>query len=91
VAVQRRRAVRSAGIHSAGNLIDFDHRAFWERRLLLVDVDREKLGRLYRNQLDGTRSRSPAMDGGRNRDQRYGNILVNGVVTIQELIDRYRG
>ncbi len=41
------------------DLVGFDHRSFWQSRLLLIDIDPERLGRTLRNQRDGTRSRVP--------------------------------
>jgi hypothetical protein len=41
-------AVRSAGIRSGKDLLNFDHRAFWERRLLLRTIQVSNLGRWYR-------------------------------------------
>ena len=52
------RACRAAGIGSTSELLKFDHRQFWKDRLLLYEVDAEKLGRMVRNKRDGTRSRS---------------------------------
>ena len=43
------RAVRSAGILTPQDLLDFPFKEFWSRRLLLVDVEEERLGRYLRN------------------------------------------
>jgi hypothetical protein len=47
------KAVRAAGIESGEDLIGFNHREFWQKRLLLFDVDRQRLGRLIRNSYTG--------------------------------------
>jgi hypothetical protein len=81
------RAVRRAGIESGQDLVDFDHRSFWDPRLLLFDVDIERLGRLVRNQSTGKKSRAS----GSNyfTDRRTGHTLMKSVDGIQELIDLY--
>jgi hypothetical protein len=85
------KAVRAAGIESGQNLPGFNHRAFWQKRLRLYDVDRQRLGRLIRNQIGGKRSRSPEiMHMGQYRvniDGRTGEVLSRAHNTIQELID----
>ena len=40
------RAVRNAGIESGRDLLEFNHRQFWQKRLLLYDLDCRRLGRL---------------------------------------------
>jgi hypothetical protein len=91
------RPVQAAGIRSASDLLEFDHHAFWKKRLLLVDVDPERLGRLFRNRASGLKSRSPIFKtdwAGRqtNMDQYRGShILKWGVGSLQELLDAYRG
>jgi len=39
--------VEGLGIYNLGQLIDFDHRAFWQRHLCLKGVDYTALGRTY--------------------------------------------
>jgi hypothetical protein len=88
-------SVRRAGIHSGWDLLEFDHRKFWRKRLLLYDVDRERLGRLLRNQTSGRRSKTAEMEVWRNKsfkyvvnpDARLGDIYVRSYDTIQELVD----
>jgi hypothetical protein len=78
------RAVRNAGIETGQDLLKFDHRAFWDRRLLLYSVEADRLGRLVRNRTTGKKSRlSKYLDG------RTGHVLINSVGSIQELIDQY--
>jgi hypothetical protein len=85
------KAVRRARIGSGQDLVMFNHRHFWEKRLLLFDVDRERLGRLIRNSLDGTRRRKSGLEriGGSliNFDKRTGDVNVRAHWTIQGLID----
>jgi hypothetical protein len=90
------RPVQAAGIKSASDLLEFDHHAFWKKRLLLVDVDPERLGRLFRNRAGGLKSRLPVFKtdwAGRqtNMDQYRGShILKWGVGSLQEFLDTYR-
>jgi hypothetical protein len=86
------RAVQAAGIRSAADLLHFDHHEFWRKRLLLFDVDIERLGRLFRNQAKKTRSRTPAFKTywaglTKNMDRYSGWVIVNGVGSLQELVD----
>jgi hypothetical protein len=78
------RAVRSAGIESARDLVGFDFRQFWKKQLLLLTVEPERLGRYFPRQGRKGRRRKSALD------HRRGRILLNGVASIQELIDRYQ-
>lgn len=52
-------ALRRAGIYNLRDLIDFDFEAFWQRREVLLEVDRERLGRFVLNWMYGTRRRAP--------------------------------
>jgi hypothetical protein len=87
------KAVRSGGIKSSGDLLEFDYRQFWQTRLVLYTIDPERLGRLVRNHASGTRSRTAEIGqwGGFNGniDGKKGRILVRGFDTIQELIDHF--
>jgi hypothetical protein len=51
------KAVRRVGIKAGNDLIGFDHRQFWQSRLLLFTADQERLGRLITNRANGKRSR----------------------------------
>jgi hypothetical protein len=82
----RKRAVRAAGIHTVSDLIAFDHRAFWKKRLVLADIDPGALGKVINNRNAGTRSRSITP-----WDLRTGRAHLNGNRTIQELLDDIRG
>ena len=89
------RAVRGIGIQTLADLAAFDHRAFWQERLRLVEVDPERLGRSIRNHHDGGKSRSGDIqtrhwDGLRyNEDLRYGRAVMDSCDSMQELLDKY--
>jgi hypothetical protein len=80
-----RRAVISAGITSGGDLVSFDHRGFWRKRLLLARCDPDRLGRILRNKAQ-RRKRKKSY----RLDSKTGTILLNSVGTIQELLDEFR-
>ncbi len=90
-----RQACQHAGIESAANLLDFDHRTFWEKRLTLASIDLQRLGRLhrkYRTSSSGPRwiwtSRSGKLR--YDKDLRIGAMLFNiEDRSIQKLLDRY--
>jgi hypothetical protein len=89
------KSVRKAGIRSGRGLLEFDHRKFWRKRLLLYDINRERLGRLLRNQASGRRSKTAEMEIWANKsfkyvvnpDARLGDIYVRSYDTVQELVD----
>jgi hypothetical protein len=86
------KAVRSIGIERGRDLLEFDHRQFWQERLLLVAANKERLGRLIRNQLNGKKSRISRIEQvGKNfrinLDKRTGDVHVRASDTMQELID----
>jgi hypothetical protein len=90
----------SLGIETGADLLAFDHVAFWSKRLLLVDIDEEALGRRVRNHMRGLRSRDPEtrvydLGGGRqvivNGDQRLGKAILAGFGTRQEARDTIPG
>jgi hypothetical protein len=86
--------VQAAGIESGQDLLEFNHRQFWQKRLLLFDVDRRRLGRLIRNRITGKRSRASEIKqtGGFkiNIDGRTGEVHTRAYDTVQELIDRFK-
>jgi len=88
------RAVRAVGIESGRDLVGFNHRDFWRKRLLLFDVDRQRLGRLIRNSNTGRRGRTPEIvQSGRYRvdiSGRTGEVYVRAHDTIQELVDQLK-
>jgi hypothetical protein len=73
------------GIQTGRDLLNFDHRSFWQKRLLFQTVDPDQLGRLIRNRNAGKRSRVSD-----DTAVRTGHVFVNSVSSIQELIDKYR-
>jgi hypothetical protein len=81
----RLKAVRQAGIRSAADLLTFNHRQFWQRRFVLVDIDPERLGRLIRNRADGTCDREALAS-----DGTIGRRWLRAKETIQEIIDALR-
>ena len=85
------KAVRAAGIKLGRDLLEFDHRAFWRRRLCLYDVDRRRLGRMVRNKARSEKRRTSEIHpSGTGLDGRTGEVLVRAYDTVQELIDNMR-
>jgi hypothetical protein len=78
------RAVRGAGISSGRDLPKFDHRKFWEKRLLLYGANADRIGRYFRNRSEGKKSRATG-----KLDGRKGQVVIDGFGTIQQLIDEY--
>ncbi|MFZ0846153.1 MAG: hypothetical protein WAM62_10205 [Pseudolabrys sp.] len=85
------KAVRAARIESGRDLLDFNHRLFWQKRLRLYDVDRRRLGRLIRNRITGKKRRTCEIKQSDrysvNIDGRTGGHISRAHETIQELID----
>jgi hypothetical protein len=79
-----RLAVERAGIKTAQDLLEFNHQAFWKKRLLFQTIDPDKLGRLVSNQSTGQNRRKIY-----DLDRRHGHILINSVRCLQDLIDEY--
>jgi hypothetical protein len=90
--VRSPRAIRAAGINSVKNLLDFDHRAFWQKRLLLCKVDWRHLGLLIRNRRMGTKRRSSRTyrTDAHLMDGRAGEVYARSYDTVQELIDELK-
>jgi hypothetical protein len=104
--ISRAAAIRRAGINSLADLLALDLHDFWSKRLILAEVDRSILGRLYQNYILNTRRRSPWLEERRgsngqtylyNVDAYIGTILYRRTYTDPELpsstqavIDRYR-
>jgi hypothetical protein len=80
----KRRAVQALGISSPRDLLRFDHRQFWEQRLLLFTVEAERIGALFRGR---KRTGRPVKSDG---NARRGMVVLDSVENIQELLDRYR-
>ena len=86
------RAVQSAGIRSGKELLKFNHYQFWKKRMLLVYIDPERLGRLIRNRVNGTKSRTAVIGKVGNRmvnlDRKSGGVILRAYGTMQELLDQ---
>lgn len=92
-------ALRRMGIGSINDLLTFDHRAFWKRRLMLKAVrDFARLGRIYSSGLRKERrntARSPRVHVTRGGfqyhiDRRLGQMLFRLEDTTQGLLDYAR-
>jgi hypothetical protein len=90
--VRTLRAMRATGIESGQDLPEFNHRAFWQKRLLFCTVDRRRLGLQIRNHLMGTRRRSSKnhRSSAHRLDSRTGEVYARSYDTVQELIDKLR-
>jgi hypothetical protein len=88
-------SVRNAGIRSGLDMLEFDHHEFWRKRLLLYDINCERLGRLLRNQASGRRRKTVDMEVWTNKSFKYvvsldaalGDTYARAYDTIQELVD----
>jgi len=87
--VRSPRAIRAAGVNSGKDLPEFDHRAFWQKRLLLYAVDWRHLGLLIRNRRMGTKRRSSRAHrtDAHSMDGRAEEVYARAYNTVQELID----
>lgn len=88
------RAVRALGIKTGQDLVDFDHRDFWDKRLLRYEVNFERLGRLIRSRGTGRRTRA-ATTGRVNRpedrsERKIEDFLMRTYGTVQELVDAWK-
>jgi hypothetical protein len=81
--------LRRLGINTAKDLFNFDHRAFWQKRMLLIDFQTQRLGRAFRNSGKGHRRRA-GRDKEDRLDGRTGHVLINSHATLQEVVDRCR-
>jgi hypothetical protein len=86
------KAVRAAGIESGQDVPKFDHRAFWQKRMLFCTVDRRRLGLQIRNRLMGTSRRSSRnhRSSAHRINSRTGEVYARSYDTVQELIDKLR-
>jgi hypothetical protein len=75
-------AVRAAGVSHPRHCLNFDHRAFWQARLLLYAVDEGRLGRLFNNRQKRTRRHRIT-----GADRARGRRILWCYDTMQELID----
>ena len=80
------RAVRAAGIEAGRDLVEFNHRQFWEERLRLYTVDPERLGQWLRSKGQKGRSRKATVE-----DLKAGEFAIKSVNNrVQELIDEHK-
>ena len=77
-----------AGIYSVTDLLNFDHRAFWERRLLLAELDYGYFGRMLATRHDGAGRRRKCTDEDRVTGLRLFQWVGNG--STQKIVDIYR-
>lgn len=88
--------IRRIGINHPRDLVGFDCDGFWKRNLRLFRVDRERLGRSWRNRENGTRTQTAKRGShGYNVDRSLGNLIFRhygmdkvGRISVQTLIDR---
>jgi hypothetical protein len=84
-------ALTAAQIKSVADLLDFDHHAFWSKRLILAEIDERHLGRLLNNPKRRlpwlTRSRSGRVY---DYDLRHGSTVVHVSGSVQAVIDNCR-
>jgi hypothetical protein len=95
-------ALKTICIHSPSDLLRFDHPAFWEKNLLLRDIDLRALGRQWLNRGEGISRNKPRLKPygkGKvfDRDLQTGSMLFRlaGMYrerrsSVQELVDDYR-
>ena len=91
------RAVRSAGIQKPSDLTNFDHVAFWRRRLQLFEIDPTRLGRLlFRRGMRFYKSptirsvTTGELVSAEYYQRRLGLTITHAYPTIQELVHKYR-
>lgn len=69
-------ALRRLGIIHPRDLIGFNHDEFWQRNLVLLEVDRERLGRWWENKRAKTKRRTSTItERGYNVTRATGNLL----------------
>jgi hypothetical protein len=86
-------AVRAVGVASIGDLLTFDHVAFWRKHFLLSDVDLERLGRHFRSKNQRRQRGRPKRSAD---DRRTGQVVWracgydrSGSLCVQALIRNY--
>ena len=75
-------ALRRIGINSIADLATFNHRKFWEERLVMRAVDARILGRIVRTHSKERRHAS---------DLRAGQMLLAGLGSTQNVVDHFHG
>ena len=89
------KSVCNAGFKTGNDLLRFDHRSFWKKKLKLSYIDPERLGRYLRNKATKGKTKSSQIQKDRfgivrNFDRKLGMIILNSANTIQELLDEYK-
>ena len=94
-------AVRKAGVNHPHDLLMVDFAAYWRKHLRLYRVNRERLGRHYRNRRSGRRERQATIDQfgpiSYNRDYATGCVLYRNFAchpkqqrySVQRFVDRF--
>ena len=87
-------ALRRAGLGTVGELLEFDHRRFWQDRLLLQSVNLEALGRQFSmHVLNKGRRRGPWIEyvnTGHEVMCSVGSQAAGTKGSVQALVDQYR-
>ncbi|MDR6302563.1 hypothetical protein GGQ85_000239 [Nitrobacter vulgaris] len=87
-------ALRRAGIHSANDLINFDYREFWRKRLILREINYSALGRMLWNRGKQQKRRTEWVKTcgpiKYHVDRRRGYIAATALGSTQAVIDRFR-
>lgn len=93
---KRASTVRGHGIRSVTDLLNFDHQAFWQKNLLLRDIDLRKLGHLWNNHFEKTGRKKPRFKTNWQSevydfDLWTGLMLFRGAgSTVQKTVDEYK-
>jgi hypothetical protein len=93
---RRRDNLQRAGIRSIADLLHLDHRAFWQKRLLLAEFNLHKLGGIVRRHFSPQTSKGPWISylksGVRwDHDRRSGHTLLVKFGSAQSIIDEFTG
>jgi hypothetical protein len=78
--------LRRRGIYGVNSLLDFPHHKFWQRNLILQQLDRAKLAVQISNQRKGRRGRSSELI-----DRRTVHAIASSYATIQQVVKHFRG
>jgi hypothetical protein len=90
--MRRRQNLKRAGIVNVADLLKLDHRAFWEKRLLLAAFDLRKLGRMHRNYVRRIPGRTWVTSFGRmpyDHDLRFGRLISFVTGSTQGVLDEF--
>jgi hypothetical protein len=90
--MRRHQNLERVGIVNVADLLKLDHRAFWERRLLLATFDLRKLGRMHRNYVRGIPGRSWVTSFGTmpyDHDLRLGRLISFVTGSTQGVLDEF--